>query len=228
MLPKEREPLVLDNLDYVHYLLQKYLHIKIYDREYEDYYQEGCVGLIVAAIRFDESKGFKFSTYAAQTILGTVKRYRREKVNLIKIPRNNYDKAMEILNLASQGLDITEIKERTKSSYYEIQKALSMINFSSLDYTVVDDAELHEIVPDDYDAYEELLAQNHILECIPRVSSKLKSEKKKNIWEEYIWSLMYGESLTNMYFANKYSIAQSYVSRILIECKKLLDNELSK
>ena len=61
-LPKERESLVTDNLNLVHFILKKTFHMSPYQTEYDDYYQEGCIGLILSAMRFDESKGFKFST----------------------------------------------------------------------------------------------------------------------------------------------------------------------
>lgn len=68
-LPKEKEHLVLDNLNMVHHILQKKLHIYLNNPSYEDYYQEGVIGLIISAIRFEEERGFKFSTYASPLLL---------------------------------------------------------------------------------------------------------------------------------------------------------------
>ncbi|MGL4566944.1 MAG: sigma-70 family RNA polymerase sigma factor [Fusobacteriaceae bacterium] len=47
------------------------------DRKFEDYIQEGYIGLIHAAKRFDHKKGLKFSTYAYTTIWGTILNSRR-------------------------------------------------------------------------------------------------------------------------------------------------------
>lgn len=54
--------------------------------EYEDLFQAGCVGLVKAAEKFDESLGYKFSTYAVPVILGEIKRLFRDG-GAVKISR---------------------------------------------------------------------------------------------------------------------------------------------
>lgn len=53
----------------------------------EDLEQEAVVGLIHAIDRFDITRGAKFSTFAIPTILGTLKRYFRDKCWVLKVPR---------------------------------------------------------------------------------------------------------------------------------------------
>lgn len=58
--------------------------------EHEELFQEGCVALLEAINRFDESKGIKFSTYAYKTILYKLstfintKIYQRKKTSIKK------------------------------------------------------------------------------------------------------------------------------------------------
>lgn len=59
--------------------------------EYEDLYQVGCIGLLLAAERFDAEKGVKFTTFATPTISGEIKRYFRDKGNFIRVPRRLYE-----------------------------------------------------------------------------------------------------------------------------------------
>lgn len=46
--------------------------------EYEELFQVGCVGLMKAIDKFDESKGFKFVTYAYPQVWGAIHNYIRD------------------------------------------------------------------------------------------------------------------------------------------------------
>lgn len=52
----------------------------------EDLLQEGRIGLIVAAARFDETKGAKFVTYATYWVLNSVVRALHDQGRLIRLP----------------------------------------------------------------------------------------------------------------------------------------------
>lgn len=67
---------VEENLNLVHYLLHKNTWIK--NEYYEDYFQNGVVGLCLAVQRFDESKGCQFATFATAYIEGYIKRHHRD------------------------------------------------------------------------------------------------------------------------------------------------------
>ncbi len=78
------EELVNNNLKLVHLCCHKMKNKGI---EYDDLFSQGCIGLVKAAKRFDESKGFQFSTYAVPIILGEIKQLFRDN-NPIKISRS--------------------------------------------------------------------------------------------------------------------------------------------
>lgn len=78
------EKLVSENLGLVHACCHK---MKDRGIEYDDLYSAGCIGLCKAAKRFDEEKGFKFSTYAVPVILGELKQLFRDN-NPVKISRS--------------------------------------------------------------------------------------------------------------------------------------------
>ncbi len=85
ILNKRQEELVLKNQKFVYYLLKRYRRES--DNDYDDYAQIGMVGLIKAAVTFDESKGTKFSTYAAKCINNEIKMQLRKTKNIpIVIP----------------------------------------------------------------------------------------------------------------------------------------------
>lgn len=56
----------------------RYICTKVYPScigpNFDDFYQAGCLGLVVAADRYDPDKGFQFSTYAYRYIIGAVSR----------------------------------------------------------------------------------------------------------------------------------------------------------
>src|SRR5262249_35385656 len=56
-------------------------------REREDLEQVARLGLLRAARRFDPALGWQFSTFAAATILGDLRRYLRDRGPVIRCPR---------------------------------------------------------------------------------------------------------------------------------------------
>lgn len=87
------EEIVNHNLKYVVNVAKKYNNFNL---TLNDLIQEGNIGLMKAVERFDETRGFKFSTYATwwirQTILVAIKKTDR----LIRIPNNTYDKMRNV------------------------------------------------------------------------------------------------------------------------------------
>lgn len=70
-----RDDIINNNLGLVHACVKRFKGRGI---DYDDLYQAGCIGLIKAIDSFDESKGFKLSTYAVPVILGEIKRLFRD------------------------------------------------------------------------------------------------------------------------------------------------------
>ena len=83
--------LVTENINLI-YLVMKRFRNRGVDRD--DLFQIGAVGLTKAAQRFDESKGFAFSTYAVPMITGEIKRFLRDD-GAVKISRTLKENAMK-------------------------------------------------------------------------------------------------------------------------------------
>ena len=79
-----REQKITDNLSLVYALARRFIGRGI---EYDDISSAGMVGLIKAVDGFDESRGFKFSTYAVPVILGEMRRLFREG-GAVKVSRS--------------------------------------------------------------------------------------------------------------------------------------------
>lgn len=232
-LPKEKEHLVLDNLNMVHYVLHRQLHVPVGHPDYEDYYQEGVVGLILSAIRFDESYGYQFSTFAFPNICGCIQRYRRDNGCPVHCSRSLKDVLFKIIRYSNQGYTLAEIEELTGISSRDIKDALSISSVQSIDQKVnlKDDGSsvtVGDMIASCGNEYEDLLSEENIFSTIQEVSDSISNPTYRGIWEEYIYGLFYGEKLSQQYFASKYGMSQAQISRILRRYKNQFQKILIK
>lgn len=73
------ESLVTDNINIVHHFAKPYRAKHRLNRdEYQDLTQEGMLGLIRAAEKYDPQRGFKFSTYSSYWIRSYLSSYIRK------------------------------------------------------------------------------------------------------------------------------------------------------
>ena len=87
-----RSSMIENNMGLVYACVKRFVGRGI---EYDDLVQAGSMGLIKAVDGFDESRGFKFSTYATPVILGEIKRLFRESGS-VKVSRSIKDLSMKI------------------------------------------------------------------------------------------------------------------------------------
>lgn len=76
-------------------LAKKYINKGV---DYEDIYQVASLALIYAIDRYDISKGFEFSSFATPTIIGEIKKYFRDKVWTMRVPRRIQELSKKISN----------------------------------------------------------------------------------------------------------------------------------
>ena len=89
--------------------------------DYDDLFQAGCLGLIKAAERFDESRGLCFSTYAVPVILGEIRRLFRED-GTVKMSRSLREVAMKANRAATEFFK----KEGRQPTVQEVADALGV------------------------------------------------------------------------------------------------------
>ena len=92
MIKEETNVDAFSNIGLVHLCAKKFIS----KADYEDIFQAGCLGLMKAIDRFDNSLGYKFSTYAVPMIIGEIRRYLRDN-NSIRISRSVRDLAYKAL-----------------------------------------------------------------------------------------------------------------------------------
>jgi RNA polymerase primary sigma factor len=114
-----------------------------------DLINEGNIGMIKAAQRFDETKGFKFISYAVWWIRQSILQAINEKGRTIRLPLNvnsNTSKVMakrrELLQTKEREPSIAELAKATGMSKEVVQKCLrSYSRTTSLDAPLNDDSD---------------------------------------------------------------------------------------
>lgn len=212
-----RDELITNNLGLVGSCASRFLGKGI---EYEDLYSAGCIGLIHAADRFDETLGFAFSTYAVPAILGEIKRIFRDEGS-VKISRSLKEKA-RVLRLAAEKF---EKENGTEPTVSELSKILGIDDAETAEllcvaYPVVSltegDGEKQADIPD-FDMYSYI--DNKI--SVQKALETLPENDKKLIY------LRYFDELTQSKTAQKLGISQVQVSRREKIILKQLRNKLT-
>lgn len=179
MTLKERHKKVEENLGLVHSLAKKFLGKGV---DYEDIVSAGCIGLIKAIDNFDETKGFKLSTYAVPAILGEIKRIWRDGGS-VKVSRSLKELYIKISrlneqNLKEKGIELTvsELSEKLGVNSEEITEALSSSRLPlSLNYCNDEDEEQELIIPvcSCEEAVSEKLTLKKAIEELPEADKEL-------------------------------------------------------
>jgi RNA polymerase primary sigma factor len=111
--------LINGNLRFVISVAKQYQHTGI---PLEDLINEGNIGLITAAKRFDATRGFKFISYAVWWIRQSILKAISEKSRRIRVPAN---KTRDTRAIAEAAMNIEQRQERTASPE-EIAEVLGM------------------------------------------------------------------------------------------------------
>ena len=113
-----KEKFVSENLGLVHECAKRFKGRGI---EYDDLYQSGCLALIKAIDGFDESRGFKFSTYAVPVILGEMKRLFRDG-GTVKVGRSLKELSLK----ATRACDKFRVENEREPTISELAEILGV------------------------------------------------------------------------------------------------------
>ncbi|HHY79155.1 MAG TPA: sigma-70 family RNA polymerase sigma factor [Thermoanaerobacter sp.] len=126
---------------------------RAYGIELEDLVQEGIIGLIEAAEKFDYTKGFKFSTFAVYYIKQKIHHYFQKYANQVSFSRTGYEKIKKIHSLEqySENFSVEEIAEITGLKEEDVIAVLPLQNpLLSLNQSFAEDnTELSEAISDE-------------------------------------------------------------------------------
>ena len=186
----------------------------------EDLVQAGAIGLIKAIKRYNPELCPKFRIYAGYLIVGEIQHYMRDKVSLIKVPREILELAMRIKsfinNLSDEEMDQMTSQKVAEALDVPVQKVNSAIDIdrrkrvTSLDEVINIDGNktsVGDLTPA-YD-YQEYAEQKDMKMEIDNIIKNLPPEYKEVV------ELFYYEDMKQTEIAEKLDINQMMVSRRL-------------
>lgn len=190
--------------------------------ETEDIYQIGCIGLIKAINKFDDSFDVKFSTYAVPMIIGEIKRFIRDD-GIIKVSRslkelsNKIRVTKEIMTKElGKEPSVSEIAMRMDVPVEELVMAMEANSSPESLYNTVGDSESSTVLLIDKLNNE---SNDEEVDLVDKIDLRLVLNTL-NPREKQIIILRYFKEKTQVQIARMLGISQVQVSRIE---KKILD-----
>lgn len=232
---RTRDVEVRDRLVMLHLNLVRFLAGKFANRgePLEDLIQVGTIGLINAVDRFDPSRGNKFSTYAAPTIVGEIKRHFRDKAWNLKVPRRLQElnlavgKAVEALTQKlGRSPTVQEIATHLNASEEETLEAIELGNAYetvSLDSRLDNQGDsgpmtLAEFIGGEDDTLQNINTFDDLREAIGSLEDR----------EQAIIRLRFFSDLSQTEVAQRLRISQMHVSRLQQKALKKLKAVLAE
>jgi len=188
----------------------------------EDIYQIGCIGLIKAINKFDDSYDVKFSTYAVPMIIGEIKRFIRDD-GIIKVSRSLKELANKIRvtkEIMTKELgrepSVSEISKRLDVPMEELVMAMEANCSPESLYNTVGDNDSSNVLLIDKLNNE---SNDEEVDLVDKIDLRMVLNTL-NPREKQIIVLRYFKEKTQVQIAKMLGISQMQVSRIE---KKILD-----
>lgn len=129
---KARKKLIQSNLRLVINIAKRYSHLGV---SFDDLVEEGNLGLIKAASKYNHKKGYRFSTYAAWWIRQFITRAIANQANIIRIPVymteivSKWKKAQErLIHKLGRRPTLHEVAKCIKLPFYKAKKIDQLIS----------------------------------------------------------------------------------------------------
>lgn len=207
-----RDTIIQENMGLVYSIVKRFQNR---GAETEDLFQIGCIGLMKAVDKFDNSYDVKFSTYAVPMITGEIKRFLRDD-GMIKVSRSMKEMAGKAYHAREQleknlGREpaLSEVASMLETSEEELVAAMEAgAEIESLHQTIYkgdgNDISLMDKIEEKEDKQEMLL--NRML--LEEVLGELEGKERELIYKRYF------QEKTQNTIAKEMGMTQVQVSRM--------------
>ena len=220
---RTREHLVEMHLPLVRFFARRYAGR---GEPFDDLLQAGALGLVKAVDRFDPDRGLEFSTYAAPTILGEIRRHFRDRTWAVHVHRGLQEltghvtrAATELSQELGRAPSVAELATRVGQPQERILEALdcaAAYTADSLEAPNGEDRTLGDTLGADDPAFIDV----ELHESLAPALSKLPDRERR------ILQLRFYGNMTQSQIAAQLGISQMHVSRLLARTLSRLRNEL--
>jgi RNA polymerase sigma-B factor len=221
-----RNELVEAHLGFGSHLARRFAHRGI---STDDLEQVAWLGLVKAVDRYDPDRGVEFTSFAAPTVLGEIKRHFRDRGWAVRVPRALQERHLRLNSLVgelTQSLGrsptIAELAKAAGCSVDEAIEALeagSSYRSASLDAPVGEDAE--GTLVDQLDGEE--IDERFTIENRLVVREVLEGMPKR---DQLLLRLRFIDDMSQRQIADRLGISQMHVSRLLARSLAALRSHL--
>lgn len=211
-----REGLVADHLPLAAHLARRFANRGIAD---DDLLQVASLGLLHAVDRFDPDRGVEFSTFAAPTILGELKRHFRDRGWAVRVPRRLQELNLRLTTVADElthqlgrSPTIAELSAAVHVSDEEVLEALDAARAyraRSISRPTADHDGAGESAPDDLRADDLAFIRSEERMVVDRLLGTLPPR------EQLMLRMRFYEEMTQQEIADRLGVSQMQVSRLL-------------
>jgi RNA polymerase sigma-B factor len=198
------------------------------DEQFDDLLQVASLGLLKAIDRYEPGRGSKFTSYAAPTILGELKRHFRDKGWAVHVPRDLQERALSVSRereaLSKQLRRTPTVKElaaalgRSTEEVLEATEAAGSYEATSLDAPASREEDDGGALVDMIGQEDRSLALVESREAISHTWSELPE------LEQEVLRLRFTEDLTQREIGERVGYSQMHVSRLLRRALKRIEH----
>jgi RNA polymerase sigma-B factor len=211
-----REELVHRFMPFVRDLALRYAYT---DEPIDDLVQVGALGLLKAIDRFEPGRGSKFTSYAAPTILGELRRHFRDKGWAVHVARDLQERALAVsrerealaqrLGRSPTAGELAKSLGYTTEQVLEANEAASSYEATSLDAPASRESE-------DTGPLVDLIGTNDVhVDLVESRQTLASTWQELSGIEREVLRLRFTEDLTQREIGDRVGYSQMHVSRLM-------------